>query len=325
MSYGDQGYSEQGRGGFPIRWLIALVIAAIGVFSYWNHTEINPVTKERQHIGMSVDQEKALGLQAAPQMADKMGGALDPNSDPRARLVLDVGRQIVARSDASRSPYADNFHFYLLRDPKTINAFALPGGQIFITEALFDKLEDEAQLAGVLGHETGHVIERHSAQQMAKGQLGTMIATAVGVGATDERGRGQGTAMAAAMANQMLQLHYGRGDESQADEFGLKYMAQAGYDPRAMLAVMKILKEASQGERQPEFLSTHPLPETRLKEIEAKIKESYPNGIPGDLTEGRSLKGGVASTPGALERPERAAAEGERGGGKFDKVFRKGD
>ena len=75
-------------------------------------------------------------------------------------------------SNAARSPYAGNFHFYLLDDPETINAFALPGGQIFITAGLYRRMQTEAELAGVLGHEIGHVIHRHSAEQMAKGQLG---------------------------------------------------------------------------------------------------------------------------------------------------------
>ncbi len=304
MSYGEEGHGE-GRG-FPIRWIIALVIAAIGIGSYMVHTEVNPVTGEKQHIGMSVEQEKALGLQAAPEMARKMGGDIDPADDSRAQLVSEVGRGIVARSDAKGSKYADNFHFHLLNDPETINAFALPGGQIFITRALFDKLANEAQLAGVLGHEIGHVVARHSAQQMASGHLGQMLAMAVGVGASDDRGNGQYAAMAAAMANQMMQLKYSRGDESQADEFGLKYMAEAGYDPSAMLDVMRILKESSKGGKTPEFLATHPLPETRLQEIAAALKKNYPDGIPSDLSKGRILHGS-----GRNEEPS----------DRFDKVF----
>ena len=83
-----------------------------------------------------------------------------------------VGRNIVENSDASKSDYADNFRFTLLNDPKTVNAFALPGGPVFITRALYDKLETEAELAGVLGHEIGHVVGRHSAEQLAKASSG---------------------------------------------------------------------------------------------------------------------------------------------------------
>jgi predicted Zn-dependent protease len=293
MSYGD-GEAVQGQGvRIPVRLILAAVIALIGIGSYMMRTQVNPVTGEKQHIAMSVDDEKALGVQAAPQMAQKMGGVIDPRRDERARIVSEVGRRIVAESDAAKSPYADNFHFRLLDDPETINAFALPGGQIFITKALYDKLENEAQLAGILGHETGHVISRHSAQQMAKGQLGQMLTTAVVVGASGERSdHARMAQMAAMMANQMLMLRYGRHDESQADGFGLRYMAQAGYDPSAMLDVMRILKESSKGSRQPEILSTHPLPETRLEEIKAILDKSYPDGIPSSFTKGRPLNQG---------------------------------
>jgi predicted Zn-dependent protease len=289
--YGGDGY-EQGPQGFDmgrlIRYGIGLLIALFGIATYMMRTQVNPVTGQRQHIAMSVDEEKALGLQAAPKMAAQMGGGIDPKNDVRARIVAEVGSELVHRSDAERSPYVGNFHFFLLNDPKTINAFALPGGQIFITRALYEKLANEGQLAGVLGHEIGHVVNRHSAQQMAKGQLGKVLAGAVAVGASGDR-HGQEATAAAMMANQMLQLKYGRGDESEADKYGLKYMAEAGYDPTAMLDVMKILKEASGDGRQPEFLSTHPLPDTRLKEIADNIKETYPNGIPASLSKGRAL------------------------------------
>ncbi len=140
----------------------------------------------------------------------------------------------------------------------------------------------------MLGHEIGHVVARHSAQQMAKGQLGQLLATAVGVGTSGDR-EGQQATMAAMMANQMLQLHYGRGDESEADSYGLKYMAEAGYDPRAMLEVMRILKQAGGSGRQPEILSSHPLPETRIEAIRDAIERDYPNGVPESLSTGRAL------------------------------------
>jgi predicted Zn-dependent protease len=288
MSYGYDSNSGPGRQ-ISLRLLAALVIGVIAIATYFFETQINPVTGEKQHVAMNVDQEMRLGLEAAPQMAAEMGGAADPRTDARARFVATVGRRLVEQSDARRSPYVGNFHFVLLNDPNTINAFALPGGQIFITRALFDRLDDEAELAGVLGHEIGHVINRHAAEHMATGRLGQMLTTAVGVGASgDDRGRE--AAMVAAMVNQMTQLRFSRGDESEADHYGLKYMAQAGYDPSAMLDVMKILKEASQGSRQPEFLATHPMPETRLKEIADILSHDYPDGIPTNLTRGRPLK-----------------------------------
>jgi beta-barrel assembly-enhancing protease len=270
------------------RLVIALLLAAFAVFGYFANTEINPVTGEKQRVGMNVDQERALGLQAAPQMAAQMGGVVDPRS-PDAQMVATVGRKLVAAGLAARSPYADNFNFHLLADPETVNAFALPGGQIFITRGLYNRMQDEAELAGVLGHEIGHVVHRHGAEHMAKGQLGQLLTVAVGVATEDGSGRGDMARMAAMMANQMLQLRYGRKDETESDSFGLVTLVDAGYDPRAMLDVMRILKDASNGQHPPEILSSHPLPETRVEEIQMVIDKEWPNGPPSSATRGRGL------------------------------------
>ena len=290
MTYGNQPQ----RSGINFRIIIAILIAIGGIISYVSKRSVNPVTGETQYVSMSPQQEIALGLQSAPQMASQMGGDT-PMNDPRAAFVSEVGQNVVQHSDAGspKSPYAGNFQFHLLNDEQTINAFALPGGQIFITLGLYEKLQNEAQLAGVLGHETGHVINRHAAQHMAKSQLGGIVATAVGVGASgpDRNGNSHGysAAIIAQVVNNMAQLRFSRSDESEADAYGLRYMSQAGYDPQEMLGVMQILKQASAGGRQPEFLQTHPLPETRLTEIGAKLKEMFPDGIPNNLTKGRAL------------------------------------
>ncbi len=289
MSYGSYYGPDQGPRINP-RLLIGLVIAIIAVASYFMQTQVNPVTGKKQRVAMDVNQEMRLGLQSAPEMAAEMGGAANPREDPDARRVAEIGARLVRESDARRSPYVGNFHFYLLNDPKTVNAFALPGGQVFITRGLYDRLEDEAELAGVLGHEIGHVINRHAAEHMATGRLGQLLTLAVGVGASSQDDRGRNAQLVAAMVNQMTQLKFSRDDESEADHYGLRYMAQAGFDPTAMLDVMKILKEASGSSRQPEFLATHPLPDTRLQEIQDTLRSDYPNGIPADLVRGQRLR-----------------------------------
>jgi predicted Zn-dependent protease len=291
-----QGYrSAEPYRGPNLRLVAGIILAVISLVVYMTRTEVNPVTGERQHIAMGVDEEKALGLQSAPEMAAKMGGVIPPDRDARARMVALVGQRLVERSDARRSPYVDSFRFNLLNDPRTVNAFALPGGPIFITRALYEKLPDEASLAGVLGHEIGHVINRHAAEHMATGQLGQGLTAAFGVGASGEGGRGRSAAMIAAMVNEVTQLKFSRGDESESDRYGLKYMAEAGYDPSAMLDVMEVLKAASQGGKPPDFLATHPLPESRLVEIRGILKRDYPDGIPSTLTRGQPLPGGSSS------------------------------
>src|SRR5262249_26140366 len=108
MSYGDDsGYGGGGR--FPLGRLIgALVVALIGIGIYMSQTQVNPVTGQKQHVALSPDQEMALGLQAAPQMAAQMGGEVDPREDPRAALVDEVGRRIARNSEARNSPYVEN-------------------------------------------------------------------------------------------------------------------------------------------------------------------------------------------------------------------------
>jgi len=168
--YGGTGdpYSRRGRGmgtgRFKMMLLIGLAMFGFQAFKFFTNTQVNPVTGESQRVQWSPEQEIQLGLQSAPQMAQQHGG-LHP--DQRAQEYLDnVGKKLVQSSIAAKSGYPYDFH--LLRDDRTVNAFALPGGQCFITAALFDKLANEDQLAGVIGHEIGHVIERHGAERMAK-------------------------------------------------------------------------------------------------------------------------------------------------------------
>jgi len=269
------------------RLVMGLIMALIAFASYYGYREVNPITGEKQHIGMSQEQEVAMGLQAAPQMADQFGG-LHPDSNIQNKVQA-VGVRLVQKSVAASSAY--RFSFSVLKDAGTVNAFALPGGPIFITAALLNSLENEAQLAAVLGHEVGHVVARHSAEHMAKSRLAQLLVGAVGVAATDEEqpGRGQQAAAAAAFVSQIVNLRYGRQDELESDALGVRLMSEAGYDPRSMLEVMRILAASSKGGRQPEFLNTHPDPGNREEKIRAAIAERYPQGVPAELTTGRSI------------------------------------
>lgn len=286
MGYYDQEDNPPPRrGGFNGRLIAAIIMALVGVFMYLSQVEENPVTGKRQHVSMSPDQEIRLGLASAPEMTRQMGGEI-PSSDPRAREVSRIGELILKSTIAQKSPW--KFHFHLLADPSTINAFALPGGQVFITLGLYNKLQTEAQLAGVLSHEMGHVIERHSAQQMAKSNLGQIFVTAVATGTSsdDSSAMYSNPAIIASVVNQMIQLRYGRKDESQSDLWGVQLMRQAGFTPKAMIEVLQILKAASGPSGQPEIFLTHPDPDNRIKQIEAYLVEHPPEP---DLTEGKRL------------------------------------
>ena len=286
---------QQGRGGGG-RFITAIIIGLIALFFYWSQTEVNPVTGEKQHVTMSPLQEIKLGLESAPQMSAEMGGEV-PSSDPRAIEVQKIGNMLVGKTEAAESPW--QFKFHLLADPDTVNAFALPGGQVFITLGLYTKLQNEAQLAGVLGHEIGHVIERHTAQQMAKSQLGSMLIVAVATGASDSNNPGGASSpmMIASMVNKMIQLSYSRGDESEADTWGLKLMEEVGFDPRQMVEVMKVLKAASGGGRSdvPSMFQTHPNPDLRIEQIQEYLKKHPPGP---NLTNGKSLGQGSQMNQG---------------------------
>ncbi len=257
------------------RLVIAVVIALVAVIGYFSKSSVNPLTGETQRVALSPEQEIALGLKSAPEMAAQMGG-LSRNEQAKA-LVQRVGQRLASRSIAAKSPYRYSFH--VLADARTVNAFALPGGPIFITEGLLRQLKTEGELAAVLGHEIGHVIARHSSERLAKQQLTQGLVGALVVGSGDYT-----TAQIGQMVGSMIHMKYGREDELESDALGIRIAAEAGYDPRAMVRVMEVLAKASGGSRQPEFVSTHPAPENRAARIQAEIAKQFPGGPPEGLT-----------------------------------------
>lgn len=263
--------------GCGMRLLIAGAIVAFALFQYFSlPSEVNRFTGREQKLNLNTNEEIQMGLASAPQMAQQFGGL---SRDKAGRdLVARIGAKLVEATDADETPYANHFNFHLLADNKTVNAFALPGGQIFITEALFRVLKTEDELAGVLGHEIGHVVGRHSSEQIAKSNLFGRLATAVMVGAAGDDG-GAGTARIAQMAAQMATMKYGRNDELEADRLAVRFLLQAGYHPESMIEVMEVLKKASGGGGgQPEFMSTHPNPDNRKEVIRAEIERLKASG-----------------------------------------------
>lgn len=249
---------------FKIRLLIGAAIALFFILKRCSQQETNPYTGRTQTISMTPDREIAIGLESAPEMAEQYGG-LHPNNEYQA-LVDGVGNKLVNNSIARETPY--RYEFHLLNDPNTVNAFALPGGQIFITYALFSELQNEDQLAGVLGHEIGHVLGRHSAERIAESEYWQGLVTAGSVGA-DMGGLVSGI-------GQQTLLKNGRGDELESDDLGVRFMLKAGYNPEEMIEVMEILKAAAGPNRVPEFQSTHPDPDNRIEKIRESI-EKYKN------------------------------------------------
>ncbi len=270
---------RQGSGGC-LRIGIGLLFAIFAVISFLGSKQHNDITGRDQYVNISRQQEISMGLQAVPEMEDQFGG-LDPSAQDQA-IVAAVGRRLVENSIAAESEYP--FEFRLLADAETINAFALPGGPVYITRALYDQLQTEGQLAGVLGHEIVHVLARHSAEHIAETQLTEGLTGAVVIASYDPNNpRSVYAAQFAMLVGQMVNMKFGRDDELESDRLGLQVMSEAGYDPRAMVQVMQILEQASQG-GPPEFFSTHPSPENRIGKIRAAIEQLFPNGVPDGLT-----------------------------------------
>jgi beta-barrel assembly-enhancing protease len=284
-------FGAGGGSAFKARLIIALVIAAFAVLSYYSKSQdVNEVTGEPERVALTDEADEVqLGLQAKSEMMGMHGG---PSPDRASQqLVNTVGWRLLEALNKQleeinrenpganrRNPYEEAFQFTLLADDRTVNAFALPGGQVFITEALFEALQTEGQLAGVLGHEIGHVLSRHGNKQMAKQGLFQGLAGAIGV-----LGGSHESAQMGQMIGAAISMKYGREAELESDDWGVRLTAQAGYDPRAMIGVMEVLDEASGGQAPPEFFSTHPKPANRVEFIDRAIEKYFPNGVPDGL------------------------------------------
>lgn len=254
----------------------AVVLGASLVVAPLAGCETNPATGQSQLHLISPQEERQLGAEAAPQFVDQYGGDIP---DPAVRAYVDeIGRKLVAQIEEGVPEYDWEFH---VLDSPVINAFALPGGKVFITRGLMEKMSNEAQLAGVLGHEIGHVTARHVSNRMTQALLfnvGLGLAS-VAVGVADEDSTfhevGQYGIPALAVGGNLVMLKFGRDEESQSDSLGIRYMTKAGYNPRGQLQVMEILAAEAGGGGSLEILASHPLPETRIERLEKEIASDY--------------------------------------------------
>jgi len=183
-----------------------------------------------------------------------------------AAYVTSLGNRLAASSERPGLPWS----FKVVDDP-IVNAFALPGGFIYVSRGILANFESEAELAGVLGHEIGHVTARHSASQMSRQQL-QQIGLGVGM-IFSETVRDYGQLAMAGL--QLMNLRYSRGDESESDALGLRYIGRAQYDPEAMIGVFEMLASVSGSGvgRVPEWQLTHPYPENREAAMRQMIAE----------------------------------------------------
>jgi predicted Zn-dependent protease len=226
----------------------------------------NPVTGERELSLMSEAQEIQLGQEMDVQVRREVGLYDDPDLQ---RYVQEVGLRLARTSERPNLPW----HFAIVDEP-AVNAFALPGGYIYLTRGILPFLDDEAQLAGVLGHEIGHVTARHAAQQYTQATTAGIGVTLLSIFVPEARPFQNITETALGV----LFLKHGRDDELQADRLGVQYSARSGWNPAGvagMLTTLARLDEASGSRRGvPNWLSTHPAPADRVEKVQAAIQES---------------------------------------------------
>ncbi len=237
----------------------ALLLAILG-----GACATNPVTGRREFALMSEGQEISLGRELDVQVREQMGVYDDQELQDR---VEDIGLRLAAGSHRPNLPW----HFTVV-DAAAVNAFALPGGYIYITRGIMPFLSDEADLAGVLGHEIGHVTARHAVQAYTRAtgaQLGLLVGGIFAPGTQAFGGLAQ-TGLG------VLFLRNGRDDELEADRLGAEYAAQSGWDPAGvpdLLTTLARIEEASDRQGVPNWLSTHPQPADRVEEVAARVAE----------------------------------------------------
>lgn len=234
----------------------------------------NPVTGQRQFTLLSEAQEIRMGRDYDPQIVAEMGLVDDAALQA---YVHELGGRMAAASERPDLPWT----FRVLDDP-LVNAFAVPGGYIYVTRGILAHFNSEAELAAVLGHEIGHVTARHSVARMSAQQLaqfGLVLGTVLRPDletVAEITGAGLG----------LLFLKYSRDDERQADDLGLRYMVEAGYHPGQMARVFEMLEAVSGGEGQdrgPEWLATHPNPGNRRERIAQQVGELPPSAMDGRI------------------------------------------
>jgi len=225
----------------------------------------NPATGERQLSFMSEDKEIALGQENDAQVRTEMG-----SYDDRAlqEYVTTIGMKLAQNSERPNLPW----HF-TVADVPAVNAFALPGGYIYITRGILPFLDDESQLAGVLGHEIGHVTARHAASQYSKSTLSQvgLLATAILAPGGEAIAQGGGTGLG------LLLLRNSRDDEAQADGLGVRYSSRASWDPAGiprMLTTLGRIEESSDSKGVPNWLATHPAPDDRVQRVQAAVRQA---------------------------------------------------
>lgn len=235
----------------------------------------NPVTGRNQFMIVSEQQAIQSSLQAYPQMLAPLEQQGKVNDDPALKARIDrITERLVAQAVKFRPETASwDWEIKVIDDPNTVNAWAMAGGKMAIYTGLIEKLKaTDDEIAQVLGHEIGHALSAHSAEKMSVALASDLAVTGVAMASDNPRLAASGAALAAALA---VQMPNSRTMEAEADRIGIELAAKAGYDPHSAVTLWRKMAKLS-GNRQPEFLSTHPAPENRQAALEKLVPQMRP-------------------------------------------------
>jgi len=246
------------------RWIVAAALLVLaGCYTV-------PETGRSSMIMISPGEEEQMGAAAFADVRAKEKLSTDPVANERVQR---VGKRI-AEAVGSALPTA-KWEFVVFDEPKTVNAFALPGGKVGVYTGLLDLATTDAELAIVMGHEIGHVTARHGAERMSQGLVAGVIGAGVGIATNNKRNQdliraAYGLGAAGAV------LYFSRSNESEADFIGIRYAAKAGYNPMAAITFWQKMAKAKDGAQPPKWLSTHPPHADRISDLQKWMPEVLP-------------------------------------------------
>jgi predicted Zn-dependent protease len=255
------------------RFIIALLVLlfALGAYFVWRSTSAR-AGREAAYVAATPEQESALGLQAAPLLAERFGGLLD---DPERQTQLDrLGAMLIASVERTTLPHGLDIH--LLSDSRTVNALTLPGGQIFITRALLERVDHApAQTAAILAHEIGHVLARHTTEYLARTEVADGLTGAAVLASYDpESQESRSRPAVAATIARLITMEHDEDEEIEADARALELLRATDFDMGALAQALRAAG-APDAQRANAFIATHPISARRLHQLEAEVKRMH--------------------------------------------------